>query len=128
MAEKKPKKKPRETESQRAARTRSKPAEGPGAPAPKPEAETAPAPVDAPEPPDSGVAPPYTVSSWKGLPNYECSRCAFATVDLDRMNNHWLSEHAPPAPLERIIDTGLVSPDGSKIARVVEAPAAETED
>lgn len=30
----------------------------------------------------------YTVSSWRGYPNYECKHCAFATLDQREMTKH----------------------------------------
>ncbi len=64
----------------------------------------------------------YTTSKWKGLPNYECMFCGFATVDHDTALEHASDAHAPPEP--KIIDTGLVTESGAPITRAVE-PAKE---
>ncbi len=64
----------------------------------------------------------YTISKWKGLPNYECLFCGHATVDHDTALEHADDAHAPPKP--KIIDTGLVSETGAPITRAVE-PAKE---
>jgi len=75
-----------------------------------------------PEPvvdPYLGVA--YTVSSWKGLPNYECRFCAMATISRDDAIEHFTKEHCTSNPKERIVDTGIVDEDGATIMRVVPA-------
>ena len=30
----------------------------------------------------------YSVSDWRGFPNYECKHCAFATLDKSGMTQH----------------------------------------
>ena len=82
--------------------------------------------ADAPPEPSQAVPPPsdlWEISSWKGLPNYECRFCAYATIDFDDAVDHYRSEHAPPSTEVRIIDTGLVNEDGTPIKRV--EPAKE---
>ena len=73
--------------------------------------------------------PRWTVSEWKGLPNYECRSCSFATVDRSTAEWHFMAEHAPsqrePAA---VVNTGLVAKDGSPIMRTVEPFAQVTED
>lgn len=67
--------------------------------------------------------PPFVVGKWKGLDNYQCLLCAYATVDYDRAVEHYNKAHVPQPPAARIIDTGIVSADGAPITR--EAPAKE---
>jgi hypothetical protein len=64
----------------------------------------------------------YTTSKWKGLPNYECMFCGFATVDHESALEHAAEAHAPPEA--EIINTGLVTESGAPITRAVE-PAKE---
>lgn len=67
----------------------------------------------------------YATSTWKGLPNYECLFCAFATVDHQTALEHAAEIHAPPEePEPETINTGLVSEDGAPITRAVQ-PAKE---
>lgn len=67
----------------------------------------------------------YTTGDWKGLPNYECMFCAFATVDHQTALEHAAEIHAPPEePKPEIINTGLVTEDGAPITRAVQ-PAKE---
>lgn len=67
----------------------------------------------------------YTTSKWKGLPNYECLFCAYATVDHQAALEHAADAHAPPPdPEPEIINTGLVTESGSPITRALE-PAKE---
>lgn len=90
---------------------------------------SAPAPVDAgpapePSPPSDryeGIC--FTVSKWKGMDNFECTKCAFSTLHRGDMLMHFAKEHVPAEVPERTVDTGLVTPDGSKITRV--EPAKE---
>ena len=39
---------------------------------------------EAVEPP----AEPWRTTIWAGLPNYECVRCPYATLDIDRIRSH----------------------------------------
>ena len=64
----------------------------------------------------------YTISKWKGLPNYECLFCGHATVNHDTALEHASDAHASPKP--KIIDTGLVTETGAPITRAAE-PAKE---
>ena len=67
----------------------------------------------------------YTTSTWKGLPNYECCFCAYATVDHRAALEHAAGVHAPPEEKKpKIINTGLVSETGAPITRAVQ-PAKE---
>jgi len=66
-----------------------------------------------------GVA--YSISTWKGLPNHECRFCAMATLDRADAIQHFEKEHCTQKPEERIVDTGLIDEDGSKIVRVIPA-------
>lgn len=66
----------------------------------------------------------YEISSWKGLPNYECKFCAYATVDYEAALEHAADVHAPPDPKPEIINTGLVDVGGDPITRA-ERPAKE---
>ena len=66
----------------------------------------------------------YTISSWKGLPNFECLWCAFATVDHEAALEHAVDAHAPKEPEEQLINTGLVDGSGEPITRAVQ-PAKE---
>lgn len=36
---------------------------------------------------------PYTVESWAGKPKYQCSRCAFNTLDREGMVEHVITNH-----------------------------------
>ncbi len=65
----------------------------------------------------------YTISKWKGLPNYECLFCGHATVDHETALEHANDAHAPPEP--KIIDTGLVTESGAPITRAAVEPAKE---
>lgn len=38
----------------------------------------------------------YTVSLWRGMKNYECTLCAFSTLDQEVIEQHYLTQHAPP--------------------------------
>jgi len=71
--------------------------------------------------PDQFCGVAYTVTSWKGLPNYECRFCAMALLDQQDAIKHFEIEHCTKIPEERIVDTGLVDEDGSKIVRVIPA-------
>jgi hypothetical protein len=66
----------------------------------------------------------YTTGTWKGLPNYECLFCPFATVDHVAALEHFAAAHAPPEQEEQTINTGLVDSGGKPITRV-ETPAKE---
>lgn len=66
------------------------------------------------------------VGDWKGLPNFCCKLCAFATVNRATAIEHHAEHFPPPSRVSpHIVDTGLVTPTGSKIARVVDTPAGE---
>jgi hypothetical protein len=66
----------------------------------------------------------YLTTSWKGMPNYECLWCQFATVDHDNALDHYKAEHTQ-RPIEgRIVNTGLVTSDGAPITRVEPAEEA----
>lgn len=39
------------------------------------------------------AAGPYRVGRWNGLPNYECAHCAFATLELSRIEAHAKQKH-----------------------------------
>jgi hypothetical protein len=44
----------------------------------------------------------YKLGSWKGHPNYECTKCAYATLDLNLFNAHWAIKHIvlpKPSPI-----------------------------
>ena len=64
----------------------------------------------------------YVISKWKGLPNYKCMFCGFATLDHQTALEHAAEAHAPPEP--KIINTGLVDESGAPITRAIE-PAKE---
>jgi len=69
-----------------------------------------------PEPPKPPV-PGSTETVWSGLPNYECTTCAYATTDLGAIASHVRRRCAPP-PVP-------VDPDGpdDSAAAVVEVHA-----
>lgn len=80
-----------------------------------------PAPSQAvPKDPFEGVI--YTTGDWKGLPNYECRFCGFATVNHQTALEHAAEFHAPPET--EFVNTGLVDKDGAPITRAVQ-PAKE---
>lgn len=56
-----------------------------------------------------------TVTNWRGYMRYECTRCAYDTLDRAKFADHWATAHQP---LEQHAEE---APD------VVEAPAAVTE-
>ncbi len=66
------------------------------------------------------------VGEWKGLPNYCCKLCAFATVSRASAIEHH-ADHFPPSLVKppHIVNTGLVSETGAEIVRVVDTPARE---
>jgi hypothetical protein len=35
----------------------------------------------------------YKVTTWKGLPNYVCDKCGFATMDEAKMIRHVAAKH-----------------------------------
>lgn len=41
----------------------------------------------------------YTEGAWKGMKNYECRRCPYKTLVLDRMTTHILQRHSPKEPV-----------------------------
>lgn len=42
---------------------------------------------------------PYTVGSWKGLPQLQCKFCRFDTLEgVDEMMRHYEADHAPKPP------------------------------
>lgn len=48
------------------------------------------------------VDPRYRLTQWKGMPNYECTACAYATLDLNLFNAHWAKRHVViprPSPI-----------------------------
>lgn len=45
------------------------------------------------------TAPRYTESTWKGLPNFECTHCSFATLDRGQMVRHVRDRHPTDAEL-----------------------------
>jgi hypothetical protein len=67
----------------------------------------------------------YEMTKWKGLDNYQCLFCNFASLHRERIFEHYTTRHTskPKAPA-KIIDTGLVTEDGQPIGRV-EEPAME---
>lgn len=51
-------------------------------------------PAPAPEPtPEAPANPWYTVGEWSGMPNYCCTQCPFATLDVDLMDEHSFKRH-----------------------------------
>lgn len=38
-------------------------------------------------------APRWAQNTWRGHPNYQCTRCAFATLDIGEMRLHAKSAH-----------------------------------
>lgn len=34
-----------------------------------------------------------TVTNWRGRNAYECSKCAYSTIDLDKFETHWRNVH-----------------------------------
>ena len=40
-------------------------------------------------------SPRYRTTSWHGRPNYECTRCAYATLDRGKILAHVRLDHAP---------------------------------
>lgn len=64
-------------------------------------------PVPTPTPPEPEPEPTpeeearYTVGSWSGQPNYQCTRCKYATLASSEedaaqlMDEHWRMAHAP---------------------------------
>lgn len=68
--------------------------------------------------PNEGVL--YTTAEWKGLPNYECVHCAYATVDHQSALEHATDAHGPPPqPKVETVNTGLVTESGTPITRAV---------
>jgi hypothetical protein len=57
--------------------------------APSPKAEEVVARKPAPPP----AKPAWTVGTWGGHPNYECSRCPFKTLDKAAAAEHVLRRH-----------------------------------
>lgn len=41
----------------------------------------------------------YTEGQWKGEKNYECRRCPYKTLALDRMTEHIMRRHSPKEPV-----------------------------
>jgi Zn ribbon nucleic-acid-binding protein len=37
---------------------------------------------------------PFRVGTWNGLPNYECIRCGFKSLDREAALEHVLTRHA----------------------------------
>jgi len=64
---------------------------------------------------DAYVGKIYTISSWKGMPNYECMFCGFATINHRSALEHAAEMHAPPE--REIVDTGFVDTSGAPITR-----------
>ena len=67
-----------------------------------------------------------TIGVWKGIPNYECAHCAYATPTPERAWEHYLDVHLKlkEKPTRATIDTGLVTGSGEPIMRETE-PAEE---
>lgn len=106
-----PEKKTRPKSSPKASKVKAK-----ESPSPKAEKREA----AASQPPAARKADPYegklyTIGSWKGLPNYECTMCGFATVNHRTALEHAAEFHAPPE--KEIVDTGFVDTSGAPITR-----------
>jgi hypothetical protein len=72
-------------------------------------------PVAASEPSGPFEGKIYITGSWKGLPNYACMFCGFATINHQTALEHAAEAHSPPE--KEIVDTGLVTKDGVPITR-----------
>lgn len=49
---------------------------------------------EAPREPESAPRA-YTVGKWGGQPNYECRRCAYSSLTLERVLEHVVKAHGP---------------------------------
>lgn len=65
--------------------------------------------------PVSDEALPYELSSWNGIPRFQCRECAWDTVEgLDHFMTHWRGVHEvlppPPAPPPLIVTDRFGNP------------------
>ena len=65
----------------------------------------------------------YSISTWKGLPNYECLFCAYATVNHEAAFEHAADAHAPDP--EQIVNTGRVDRSGVPRTRAAQPEMEE---
>ena len=46
----------------------------------------------------------FTVGTWSGFPNYECTLCPFSTLDRRTMEDHQRAHLMPPVrPIESLL-------------------------
>ena len=44
--------------------------------------------------PKTKAPEPFITGTWEGHPNYQCSRCAFKTLDREEAVQHVIDRHA----------------------------------
>lgn len=70
---------------------------------------------------DGEREPEYEVGKWSGQAHYRCMRCAFDTLDKERMLEHLVEQHSSTVALEELFPSSKPAAQTVRLQEPVKA-------